>query len=212
MNILRRLFGQGEAQQLFTYQEASRGEIEFFKNTIRGDPRRYGTAGGILVQDPTNTANFALLVYDFERYNVIFSITQEHLNTPKGTTAFCEMATQGNTGIVDFLVKKGMDVNVRNERGVTALAIAITRGQADTVDLLLRSGANPNLVYFDTFASLQQAAEQYLLGQDQRIPTMVSTYKRMIDSLLSHGADREQAQRLSERAGTASVSEYLRQL
>jgi len=79
-------------------------------------------------------------------------------------------------------------------------------------NLLLRSGANPHFVYFDTFASLQQAAEQYLLGKERRIPTMVEIYKRIVDSLLSHGADREQAQHLSERAGTANVSEYLRQL
>lgn len=212
MSILSRLFRRGETQQIFTYQQASRGEIELVKNTIRGDPRKYGTAGGILAQDPTNTANFALLVYDFEKYNVIFSITQEHLNTPKGTTAFCEMAAQGNAAILDFLIKKGIDVNVRNERGVTAFAIAITRGQAEAVNLLLRGGANPNIVYFDTFASLQQAIEQYLLGQDQRIPTMISIYKQIIDSLVTHGADIEQAKRLSARAGTANVSEYLRQL
>jgi len=155
MSILRRLFGQGEAQQLFTYQQASRGEIESVKNTIRGDPRRYGTAGGILVQDPLSAANFALLVYDFERHNTIFSITQEHLNTPNGTTAFCEVAAQGNVDIVTFLIKKGMNVNVRNERGATALAIAITRGQADTVDLLL--GYSRHLV-----AGMGQAAKELL--------------------------------------------------
>ncbi len=158
MSMLSRLFGRGETQQLFTYKQASRGEIESVKNTIRGDPRKYGTAGRILVQDHTNSANFALLVYDFERYNVIFSITQEHLNSQKGATAFCEMAAQGNVAVLDFLIRKGMDVNIRNERGVTALAIAITRGQAETVNLLLRGGADPNIVYFDTFASTSDRA------------------------------------------------------
>ena len=199
-------------KQLFTYKQASSGEIALVKNTIRSDPQKYGTAGGILVHDPTNSANFALLVYDFEKYNVIFSITQEHLNTQKGAAAFCEMAAQGNIAILDFLIKKGIDVNVRNERGVTAIAIAITRGQAETVQFLLRNDADPNIVYFDAFASLQQAIEQYLIGQDRRIPSMISIYKDIIDALLSHGADIQQAKRLSSRGGTANVSEYLRQL
>ncbi|MBI4320451.1 MAG: ankyrin repeat domain-containing protein [Chloroflexi bacterium] len=126
---------------------------------------------------PPNSANFALLVYDFEKYNVIFSITQEHVRAPQGTLALCEMAAQNNVAVLDFLLDRGMDPNFRNEHGVTPLAIAITRGQVDAVKLLLRRGANPNLVYFDTFASLQQAVEQYLLGQDQRIPPMISTYQ-----------------------------------
>ncbi len=195
--------------QIFTYEQASRGEIDFVKTTIRSNPAKYGTAGGILVQDPTNSANFALLVYDFEKYNVIFSITQEHARAPQGTVALCEMAAQNNVAVLDFLLDKGMDPNSRNERGVTPLAIAITRGQADAVKLLLRRGATPNLVYFDTFASLQQAVEQYLLGQDQRIPSMISTYKEIIEALLASGADIAQAKRLSSRAGTGSVSKYL---
>lgn len=195
--------------QIFTYEQASRGEIEVVKTTIRSNPVKYGTTGGILVQDPTNSSNFALLVYDFEKYNVVFSITQEHVRAPQGTVALSEMAAQGNIAILDFLIDKGMDPNSRNERGVTPLAIAITRCQAEAVKLLLRRGANPNLVYFDTFASLQQAIEQYLLGQDQRIPSMISTYKEIIEALLASGADITQAMRLSSRAGTGNVSSYL---
>jgi len=199
-------------KQLFTYKQACSGEIAFVKDTIRSNPQQFGTAGGILVRDPTNSDNFALLVYDFLKYNIVFSITQEHLNTQVGATAFCEMAAQGNIAILDFLKQKGMDVNLRNERGVTAIAIAITRGQAKAVKLLLKNGADPNIVYFDAFASLQQAVEQYLIGQDRRIPSMISIYKEIIDALLEHKADIEQAKRLSSRAGTVNVSEYLRQL
>jgi ankyrin repeat protein len=198
--------------QLFSYKQASRGEIEFVRGTIRRNPEIYGTAGGILALDPTSGDRFALLVYDFEKYDVMFSITQEHLNSSKGAAAFCEMAAQGNTSTLELLIDKGMDVNVRNDRGVTALAIAITRGQAETVAFLLKKGADPNIVYFDSFASLQQAIEQFLLGQNQSVKGMVSTYKGIITALLSHGADIEQAKRLSSRAGTASVSEYLRRL
>ncbi|MCD4811337.1 ankyrin repeat domain-containing protein [bacterium] len=198
--------------QIFTYEQASRGEIDFVKRIIRRNPAKYGTAGGILVKYPTNSANFALLVYDFEKSNVIFSITQEHVGAPQGTVALCEMAAQNNVAVLGFLLDKGMDQNSRNEGGVTPLAIAITRGQVEAVKLLLRRGANPNLVYFDTFASLQQAVEQYLLGQDQRIPAMISTYKEIIEALLASGADIAQAKRLSSRAGTDNVSKYLGRL
>lgn len=198
--------------EIFTYEQASRGEIDFVKTTIRSNPAKYGTAGGILVQDPTNSANFALLVYDFEKYNVIFSITQEHVRAPQGTIALCEMGAQNNVAVLDFLLDRGMDPNSRNERGVTPLAIAITRGQAEAVRLLLRRGATPNLVYFDTFTSLQQAIEQFLLGQDQRIPSMISTYEKIIEALLASGADIAQAKRLSSRAGTGNVSKYLERM
>lgn len=195
--------------QIFTFEQASRGEIEAVQAMIRGNPEKYGTAGGVLAEDPSNSSNFALLVYDFEKYNVILSITQEHIHAPKGTVALCEMAAQGNTSILNVLLDKGMDPNSRNERGVTPLAIAITRAQVEAVKLLLGRGANPNLVYFDAFASLQQAIEQYLLGQDQGVPSMISTYKEIIEALLANGADIAQAKRLSSQAGTRSVSKYL---
>jgi ankyrin repeat protein len=198
--------------QLFTYQQASRGEIDFVKTTIRSNPAQYGKAGGILARDPTNSANFALLVYDFEKYNVIFSITQEHVCSSQGTVALCEMAAQGNLTILDFLLDRGMDPNSRNSRGVTPLAIAITRGQVEAVKLLLRRGSNPNLVYFDSFASLQQAVEQYLLGQERQLPAMISIYREIVEALLASGADIAQAKRLSSRAGTGSISTYLEKL
>jgi hypothetical protein len=194
---------------LFTYQQASRGEIDFVKATILSNPAQYGTAGGILARDPTNSVNFALLVYDFEKYNTIFSITQEHVRAPQGTVALCEMAAQGNITVVDFLLDQGMDPNSRNERGVTPLAIAITRGQVETVKLLLRRGANPNLVYFDRFGPLEQAVEQYLLGKDRAIPSMITIYKEIIQALLASGADIVQSKRRSARIGTGNVSRYL---
>jgi ankyrin repeat protein len=195
--------------QLLTYQQASRGEIDFVKATIRNNPAKYGTAGGILARDPTNSANFALLVYDFEKYNVMFSITQEHVRAPQSTVALCEMAAQGNVALLGFLLDQGMNANSRNERGVTPLAIAITRCQVEAVKLLLRRGANPNLVYFDTFASLQQAIEQYLLGHERHIPAMISMYNEIIKALLAGGADIAQAKRLSSQAGTGNISKYL---
>jgi ankyrin repeat protein len=198
--------------QLFTYQQASRGEIDLVKATIRSNPAKYGTAGGILARDPTNSDNFALLVYDFEKYNVIFSITQEHVRAPQGTVALCEMAAQGNVTVLDFLLDRGMEPNSRNERGVTPLAIAITRGQVEAVKLLLHRGADPNLVYFDRFASLQQAIEQYLIGQERHIPSMISVYKEIIDALLGSGANIAQARRLSSRLGTSNISTYLERI
>lgn len=197
---------------LFTYQQAASGEMASLRQTLLGDPGRFGTAGGILVCDPTNDANFALIVYDFERSNSVFSITQEHLGTEMGAAAFCEMAAQGNIPILETLLSKGMDVNARNERGVTALAIAIARGQLETVEFLLRKQANPNIVYFDSFASLQQAIEQYLLGQQHSNNVMINGYKRIIDSLLSNGADVKQAKRLSSKARTTEVSAFLEKL
>ncbi len=197
---------------IFTYQQAVTGEISSVKRTLLAKPEKFGAAGGILVRDPRNDANFALLIYDFDRQNSMFSITQEHLNKEEGAAAFCEMAAQGNISIINTLLIKGMDINARNERGVTALAIAIARGQVETVAFLLRNHADPNIVYFDAFASLQQAIEQLLLGQQHNNQDMIRNYKQIIDSLISYGADVEQAKKLSSQAGTVSVSDFLRNL
>lgn len=43
--------------------------------------------------------------------------------------------------LVDFAVKRGADVNVKNHEGYTALDISINRGSVENVEALIRNGA-----------------------------------------------------------------------
>lgn len=54
-------------------------------------------------------------------------------------------ADYGQTEIIKYLVKKGADVNIKDEYGITPLLAAIWEGHANAVNLLLSEGANKNL-------------------------------------------------------------------
>ena len=50
-------------------------------------------------------------------------------------------ATRGNKDTVQFLIRRGARINVKDRSGLTALHIAVTSDHKDVVDLLLGSGA-----------------------------------------------------------------------
>jgi serine/threonine-protein phosphatase 6 regulatory ankyrin repeat subunit B len=47
--------------------------------------------------------------------------------------------------VIEFLLKRGLDINLQNEQGETALILAAWYGREDLVELLLKKGADPNL-------------------------------------------------------------------
>lgn len=70
------------------------------------------------------------------------------------TAAIC-----GETGVIDFLVGKGYDVNYQNGEGKTALYYAANAGSGASVRRLLELGADPNLKDNDG-ETPRQAAEK----------------------------------------------------
>lgn len=61
-----------------------------------------------------------------------------------GHTALTTSANSGKIVVVEFLLKKGADINQKNSMKSTALGTAITGGQVEVVKFLIAKGANVN--------------------------------------------------------------------
>ena len=60
-------------------------------------------------------------------------------------TLLIEAAVAGNIENVKSLLKRGADVDARNENGSTAMMLAAWSGHLDTVKYLVERGADPSL-------------------------------------------------------------------
>ncbi|MGA2093146.1 MAG: ankyrin repeat domain-containing protein [Sedimentisphaerales bacterium] len=58
-----------------------------------------------------------------------------------GATALLWAARAGHTEVVNLLLEKGAEVNVKDNNGKTALGMAKLRSYADIVQLLEKAGA-----------------------------------------------------------------------
>jgi ankyrin repeat protein len=61
-----------------------------------------------------------------------------------GHTALTTSANSGKIEVVEFLLKKGVDVNQKNGMKSSALSSALTGGKVEMVKLLISKGANVN--------------------------------------------------------------------
>jgi len=102
----------------------------------------------------------ALLYHDKDYLNILmmasevgcFSLVKSLVDkidvnerTHIGTTALFSAVAGNNIKIVQFLIKKGVEVNATdNPSNVEALLFAVTQGEVQMVKILLDAGANPN--------------------------------------------------------------------
>eukprot|EP00123_Amoebidium_parasiticum_P018669 comp24263_c0_seq1/m.45102 comp24263_c0_seq1/g.45102 ORF comp24263_c0_seq1/g.45102 comp24263_c0_seq1/m.45102 type:complete len:782 (-) comp24263_c0_seq1:125-2470(-) len=69
-----------------------------------------------------------------------------------------DSALAGDEGPIDMMIKRGFDVDKRNDDGLTALHNACCGGHPKIVALLLAAGADPNVTDFDRWTPLHGAA------------------------------------------------------
>jgi len=83
-----------------------------------------------------------------------------HICDPRGNTHLHNAVREGaKPFVIEFLLKRGVDVNARNEFGETALLIAARDGRGTLVDILLNSGADPNIPTKAGYYALTVATE-----------------------------------------------------
>jgi len=92
-----------------------------------------------------------------------------------------ELIGWGRPDYIRKIIRKGVDVNRRNA-GVTPLISAVRYGTQCAVQILLEAGANPDIRDDDGRTALDYATNDDHWDADER--------RRLIDLLISHGAER----------------------
>jgi|JI8StandDraft_1071087.scaffolds.fasta_scaffold23517_2 ankyrin repeat protein len=77
-----------------------------------------------------------------------------------GNSALHLASYRGHTEVVDYLLKNGLDANLRANDGITPLIAASTKGHIKIVQLLLSKGADPKLS--DDFGITPLMAASYI--------------------------------------------------
>lgn len=96
-----------------------------------------------------------------------------------GNTLLHKAIIEENTLLVANLIRKGIDINVQNNRGESALHTAVVKGNSAAIQELLKSGAHVWLKDYDGFTPLHYAA---LVSNNSIIKQLLSVagYKKEI--------------------------------
>ena len=101
-----------------------------------------------------------------------------NLNALDDETGYPKLILASENGMyqmVDILLKKGADPNIRNENGETALILASLNGHYQVVEILLEKGADPNIHDNDGWTALIVASQ--------------NGHYQVVEILLEKGAD-----------------------
>ena len=77
-----------------------------------------------------------------------------------GATPLHRAAYNGHNKLVELLLAKGANVNVKGEEGITPLYLAVFEGHGSTAELLISAGADVNAKNDDGYNSLDIAIER----------------------------------------------------
>ncbi|MBK1881357.1 ankyrin repeat domain-containing protein [Luteolibacter pohnpeiensis] len=79
---------------------------------------------------------------------------------PDGSTALHEAAKANAEKSADYLLKRGLSIDIQDRQGQTPLMAAVIADQSEMVSWLLRQGANPKLKDKDGFLPIMLAARE----------------------------------------------------
>jgi ankyrin repeat protein len=105
---------------------------------------------------PTKLATFVLISYLIAAG--LGSCARRGTNSASLNQQLLLAAKSGDTGVVRQLLKKGANIEAKDEGGSTPLALAADFGHGDTVKLLLEEGADIVAGHLDGEAALVEAA------------------------------------------------------
>ena len=80
--------------------------------------------------------------------NLIKNLSKDDLENKidlSGASLLHIVSLNGQTEIIELLLDKGVNVNIKNDNGNTPLNLSAFNGETKTVNFLLTNGANPNL-------------------------------------------------------------------
>ncbi len=83
-----------------------------------------------------------------------------NVNNPGTWSPLHYAAAADNTKMVNYLIKKGADINARTLRGFTPLYMAARDGSAETVEALLKAGARKDFCSNDALAPYDIAKQR----------------------------------------------------
>lgn len=122
-----------------------------------------------------NTLLYAVKTRDFDGVQAAIANGADINAAIRGETALIAASYQGNVKIVNILLQKGADVNVKTGADRTALMYAVENDSIDIIKLLVQEKANVNSQDYSGMTPLMMAT---------------STNKiEIVDILLKHGAD-----------------------
>jgi ankyrin repeat protein len=90
------------------------------------------------VVEAVNDANIQLLLEMLNRFHIDF----DSITGFNGNSLLIIATIKGHTEMVEFLVNKGIDINIKNDEGNTALHYAISANRHKIIDILISYGAD----------------------------------------------------------------------
>lgn len=119
-------------------------------------------------------------IVDFDKYENVYQAGDKPIHSA---------AFSGNITAINYMYKKGYDLNCKNKSFNQPIIIAAEHGFVNTVSLLISLGVDPNTKGYGGSSALHNAATSYVSGGDR-----VAVIRKLIES----GADSSQFNRAGE--------------
>jgi ankyrin repeat protein len=144
--------------------------IHYAKKYANTNPEVYGVlAHAVSLLGKIKNDNVTLLLKKLNRaarqnkLNLLEPIEQIDIRDDDGFTPLMMMAAAGKSGLAQYCIEHGADVNAVENNGVSVLMMASLSDDITTVRLLLDRGADVNMAdYNKTTALIMVAQEEYL--------------------------------------------------